>query len=172
MERRTATALLFVIERGTASMFTTVIVVAPSAPRRSAGLRARRFSGFLKETRLKQRDDFCIEHYLTDPMRSHRTSTSPRSLPQRRRPPDQAHPEAEGRPWTVVSITSGSSRQIERTPCNAAEWSNIANGMGRLIVDASAVLHPAGAGAKVATRHKLLAPTLLRSQAPSGRVDF
>jgi len=32
------------------------------------------------------------------------------------------------------------------------------------VVDASAVLHLAGAGIKVSARHKLLAPTLLRSQ--------
>jgi predicted nucleic acid-binding protein len=36
--------------------------------------------------------------------------------------------------------------------------------MGRFVVDASAVLHLAGAGIEVATGHKLLAPTLLRSQ--------
>jgi predicted nucleic acid-binding protein len=36
--------------------------------------------------------------------------------------------------------------------------------MGRFVVDASAVLHLAGAGVEVATGHKLLAPTLLRSQ--------
>jgi len=34
----------------------------------------------------------------------------------------------------------------------------------RFVVDASAVLHLAGAGIKVSARHKLLAPTLLRSQ--------
>jgi predicted nucleic acid-binding protein len=36
--------------------------------------------------------------------------------------------------------------------------------MGRFVVDASAVLHLAGARVEVATGHKLLAPTLLRSQ--------
>jgi predicted nucleic acid-binding protein len=34
----------------------------------------------------------------------------------------------------------------------------------RFVVDASAVLHLASAGIKVSARHKLLAPTLLRSQ--------
>jgi predicted nucleic acid-binding protein len=36
--------------------------------------------------------------------------------------------------------------------------------MGRFVVDASAVLHLVGARVEVATGHKLLAPTLLRSQ--------
>lgn len=36
--------------------------------------------------------------------------------------------------------------------------------MTRFVVDASAVLHLASAGIKVSARHKLLAPTLLRSQ--------
>jgi predicted nucleic acid-binding protein len=36
--------------------------------------------------------------------------------------------------------------------------------MTRFVVDASAVLHLASAGAKVRAGHKLLAPTLLRSQ--------
>ena len=36
--------------------------------------------------------------------------------------------------------------------------------MTRFVVDASAVLHLAGAGIKVPSVHKLLAPTLLRSQ--------
>ena len=36
--------------------------------------------------------------------------------------------------------------------------------MGRFVVDASAVIHLASAGVKVAAAHKLLAPTLLRSQ--------
>jgi predicted nucleic acid-binding protein len=36
--------------------------------------------------------------------------------------------------------------------------------MDRFVVDASAVLHLAGAGVEVATAHRLLAPTLLRSQ--------
>jgi predicted nucleic acid-binding protein len=36
--------------------------------------------------------------------------------------------------------------------------------MARFVVDASAVLHLVGAEAQVATGHKLLAPTLLRSQ--------
>jgi predicted nucleic acid-binding protein len=36
--------------------------------------------------------------------------------------------------------------------------------MTKFVVDASAVLHLAGAGIKVSGRHKLLAPTLLRSQ--------
>jgi predicted nucleic acid-binding protein len=36
--------------------------------------------------------------------------------------------------------------------------------MSKFVVDASAVLHLAGAGVEVATAHKLLAPTLLRSQ--------
>lgn len=36
--------------------------------------------------------------------------------------------------------------------------------MTRFVVDASAVLHLAGAKAEVPTAHKLLAPTLLRSQ--------
>jgi hypothetical protein len=34
----------------------------------------------------------------------------------------------------------------------------------RFVVDSSAVLHLAGAGIEVAGEHKLLAPTLLRSQ--------
>ena len=36
--------------------------------------------------------------------------------------------------------------------------------MIRFVLDATAVLHLASAGAKVPARHKLLAPTLLRSQ--------
>jgi len=36
--------------------------------------------------------------------------------------------------------------------------------MSRFVLDAGAVLHLASAGAKVPARHKLLAPTLLRSQ--------
>lgn len=36
--------------------------------------------------------------------------------------------------------------------------------MTRLVLDASAVLHVAGAGIEVAASHELLAPTLLRSQ--------
>jgi len=36
--------------------------------------------------------------------------------------------------------------------------------MTRFVVDASAVLHLASAGIKVPAKHKLLAPTLLRSQ--------
>jgi predicted nucleic acid-binding protein len=36
--------------------------------------------------------------------------------------------------------------------------------MTKFVVDASAVLHLASAGIKVSARHKLLAPTLLRSQ--------
>jgi predicted nucleic acid-binding protein len=36
--------------------------------------------------------------------------------------------------------------------------------MGRFVVHASAVLHLAATGAEVATAHKLLAPTLVRSQ--------
>jgi len=36
--------------------------------------------------------------------------------------------------------------------------------MTRFVLDAGAVLHLASAGAKVPARHKLLAPTLLRSQ--------
>jgi predicted nucleic acid-binding protein len=36
--------------------------------------------------------------------------------------------------------------------------------MTRFVVDASAVIHLASAGIKVAGKHKLLAPTLLRSQ--------
>ncbi len=36
--------------------------------------------------------------------------------------------------------------------------------MTKFVVDASAVLHLASAGVKVSARHKLLAPTLLRSQ--------
>jgi predicted nucleic acid-binding protein len=36
--------------------------------------------------------------------------------------------------------------------------------MGRFVVDASTVLHLVGAGVQLASRHKLLAPTLLRSQ--------
>ena len=36
--------------------------------------------------------------------------------------------------------------------------------MTRFVVDSSAVLHPASAGIKVPAEHKLLAPTLLRSQ--------
>jgi predicted nucleic acid-binding protein len=36
--------------------------------------------------------------------------------------------------------------------------------MGKFVLDASAVLHLVGAGVEVATGHKLLAPTLLRSQ--------
>jgi predicted nucleic acid-binding protein len=36
--------------------------------------------------------------------------------------------------------------------------------MTRFVVDASAVLHLASAGAEVPAKHKLLAPTLLRSQ--------
>jgi predicted nucleic acid-binding protein len=36
--------------------------------------------------------------------------------------------------------------------------------MTKFVVDAGAVLHLASAGIKVAARHKLLAPTLLRSQ--------
>jgi predicted nucleic acid-binding protein len=36
--------------------------------------------------------------------------------------------------------------------------------MGRFVVDAGAVIHLANAGVKVAAAHKLLAPTLLRSQ--------
>jgi predicted nucleic acid-binding protein len=36
--------------------------------------------------------------------------------------------------------------------------------MGRFVVDASTVLHLVGAGVQLATGHKLLAPTLLRSQ--------
>jgi predicted nucleic acid-binding protein len=36
--------------------------------------------------------------------------------------------------------------------------------MGRFVVDASAVLHLVGAGVQLATGHKLLAPTLFRSQ--------
>jgi len=36
--------------------------------------------------------------------------------------------------------------------------------MTRFVLDATAVLHLASAAAKVPTRHKLLAPTLLRSQ--------
>ena len=36
--------------------------------------------------------------------------------------------------------------------------------MTRFVVDAGAVLHLASAGIKVSARHKLLAPTLLRSQ--------
>jgi len=36
--------------------------------------------------------------------------------------------------------------------------------MGRFVVDASAVIHLASAGVKVGAAHKLLAPTLLRSQ--------
>ncbi len=36
--------------------------------------------------------------------------------------------------------------------------------MARFVVDASAVLHLAGQGLDVATEHRLLAPTLLRSQ--------
>lgn len=36
--------------------------------------------------------------------------------------------------------------------------------MTRFVVDASAVLHLASVGMKVSARHKLLAPTLLRSQ--------
>lgn len=39
--------------------------------------------------------------------------------------------------------------------------------MTRFVVDASAVLHLAGAGVEVLNAHKLLAPTLLRSQALS-----
>jgi hypothetical protein len=46
----------------------------------------------------------------------------------------------------------------------SAEWSTIASGMGRFVVDASAVLHLAGAEVEVATGHELLAPTLIRSQ--------
>lgn len=40
--------------------------------------------------------------------------------------------------------------------------------MSRFVVDASAVIHLASAGVKVAGAHKLLAPTLLRSQTLSG----
>ena len=39
--------------------------------------------------------------------------------------------------------------------------------MTRFVVDAGVVLHLASAGIKVSARHKLLAPTLLRSQALS-----
>ena len=40
--------------------------------------------------------------------------------------------------------------------------------MTRFVVDASAVLHLASAGVEVADAHRLLAPTLLRSQTLSG----
>lgn len=40
--------------------------------------------------------------------------------------------------------------------------------MSRFVVDASAVIHLASAGLKVGGAHKLLAPTLLRSQTLSG----
>jgi indolepyruvate ferredoxin oxidoreductase alpha subunit len=40
--------------------------------------------------------------------------------------------------------------------------------MTRFVVDASAVLHLASAGIEVPGKHKLLAPTLLRSQVLSG----
>ena len=42
--------------------------------------------------------------------------------------------------------------------------STIGFSVTRFVVDASAVLHLASAGIKVSARHKLLAPTLLRSQ--------
>jgi hypothetical protein len=48
--------------------------------------------------------------------------------------------------------------------------------MTRFVVDASAVLHLASAGVEVPGAHKLLAPTLLRSQTlsaqPPGRVPL
>ena len=39
----------------------------------------------------------------------------------------------------------------------------IGSPMGKFVVDASTVLHLVSTGAKLATEHKLLAPTLLRS---------
>ena len=53
-------------------------------------------------------------------------------------------------------------RSVGRDRGRRAQYPHIA--MGRFVVDASAVLHLVVSGQPVASAHKLLAPTLLRSQ--------
>src|SRR5262245_24800289 len=74
-----------------------------------------------------------------------------------------------GKPAARRAALSRLSHRSRSSPCVAMAGRrgrlSENHGMARFVVDSGATLHLAGEGAKVSTKHELLAPTLWRSEA-------